>query len=750
MPSIICQRCHDINESNATICQKCGARFCSSCHLVIDSPNASICPHCGKKDLGFKPGKFAATTYIPPSAQSSSFSQTYCSNCGSKIEAGMRKCPYCGRLGDLVTQTPQQGYGVMKPAHGEPVYGHSRPEAEATSTQKVCIKCGTPIPPGSSLCPKHGKFGGGSKLTEGFTPQKDKRFEGEVYRRMMERSSATPEQDRAPARHTPPEEIYPQMSAASPASREAMMQPESAELRTCPNCGSQVPDRSKICPNCGNNRLPHQRSSPMLKAEEYYKSKSATVPQPVPAHTQPVPAYTQPVPAYTQPEEQYYGRPAVQPFEMAQPAPYPEMVARPRPVGKNVKQKAHKEDGHPERARRKKKSPLPLLLALLAVTGVIIISVVLIMDQLQTPQQQIVPHKTTPTTNTPVATPTNPVVSAIQYSDITQTSAVVTWKTDVRSNSLVTYCLDGGTQCESDRDDALVTDHSVKLSDLEAGKSYHITVQSRLGSDPDAAEGSLEATTDLQTTSIIDTTPPKITGIEVKNLTSGSTASTATIEWQTDEPATSQVSYGTSSTYGTAQPAQTDTTLLKDHSVPLSTLPLKTTIHFKVVSRDAAGNEASSADNTFLTPAAAGPSIGLSAPDFTLKCADGSEVELSTLRGKKVIINFWNLHCPYCMEELPYFQTVRDNPANSNVAMLIINTTAVFGPDMPEAVGAEISSANYTFTVPLDDTGAVAQSYNVTNTIPWTFFLDSSGVIKSVQDGKFDSANDIESRLNSY
>ncbi|MGA9048905.1 MAG: redoxin domain-containing protein [Dehalococcoidia bacterium] len=736
MPSIICQRCHDINESNATVCQKCGARFCPSCHLVIDSPSASICPHCGKKDLGFRPGKFAATTYIPPSAQSSGFNQTYCSNCGSKIDPGMKKCPYCGRLGDLVTQTPQQGYGVMKPAHGEPVSGYSRPQPEAPVTQKVCMKCGTPIPPGSSLCPIHGKFGGGSTLSENAPPLPG-RHTGDLWRRIEEKraASAAAEQMRTQMRHTPPEQIYPQMNAAAPEQGEAVMQPESAELRICPNCGAQVPDRSKICPNCGNNRLPHQRSNPMLKAEEYYKSRVATVPQPVPA--------------YTPPQEQYYGRPAVQPFEMAQPAPYPEVVARPHPERKRVKHREPKEAGRPERAHRQKKSPLPILLALLAVTGVIIISVVLVMDQLQTPQQPVI-TKTTPSKTT-VAAPTNPVISNIQYSDITESSATVTWKTDVRSNSLVIYCLNGGTQCENARDDALVTDHSVNLTDLQAGKSYHITVQSRLSSDPDSAQGSLEATNDLQATAIVDTTPPKITGPVVKNLISGATAAKATIEWQTDKPATSQVSYGTSNTYGTVQPAEADTTLVKDHSVALNMLPLSATIHYKVVSKDASGNEADSVDTTFVTPTAAGTAIGQSAPDFTLTCTDGSQVELNMLQGKKVIINFWNLDCHYCMDELPYFQAVKDNPANSNVALLIVNTSAGgFPNNKPEEVGAQLQNSNYTFTVPLDSTGAVAQSYSVTNGIPVTYFLDSSGIIRSFQDGSFSSANDIQSRLNSY
>jgi thiol-disulfide isomerase/thioredoxin/RNA polymerase subunit RPABC4/transcription elongation factor Spt4 len=734
MPSIICQRCHDINESNAITCQKCGARFCPSCHLVIDSPSASICQHCGKKDLGFRPGKFAATSYIPPSAQSTSFSQTYCSNCGSKIDPGMKKCPYCGRLGDLVTQTPQQGYGVMKPAHGEPVSSYSRSEPEAPAAQKVCMKCGTPIPPGSSLCPIHGKFGGGAKLTEGFTPQKDKRFEGEVYRRMMERSSAPTQQNRAPAGYTPPEQIYPQMGVSQPAPREDMMQSESAELRTCPNCGAQVPDRSKICPNCGNNRLPHQRSSPMLKAEEYYKSRVATAPQPVPSYSQP----------YSQPAEQYYGRPAVQPFEMAQPAPYPEMVARPHPEHKKVKHKAHKEAEHSERAHRQKKSPLPILLALLAVTGVIIISVVLVMDQLQTPQP--VALQSTTATKPTVATPQNPVISAIQYSDVGQTSAVVAWKTDLRSNSLVQYCLNGGIQCETARDDTLVTDHSVKLSDLQPGTAYHITVISKLGSDLDSPEGTLDATDNLQTSAIVDTTPPKITGPTVTNLVSSSTAATATVEWQTDEPATSQVSYGTSATYGTVQPAQTDTTLVRDHSVTLNMLPLTATIHYKVVSRDAAGNEADSVDTTFLTPAASGTGIGQLAPDFTLTCTDGSNFTLSSLRGSKVILNFWSINCPPCRAEMPALQQMHERYPNLPIIAVHAN---ILGSPEDYQIGGYLTDNAITLTVPIDKVGQAGSLYNIT-TIPRTFFLDSTGAIKKIQDGEFGGISEIETMYNSY
>lgn len=388
---------------------------------------------------------------------------------------------------------------------------------------------------------------------------------------------------------------------------------------------------------------------------------------------------------------------------------------------------------------------MPILLALLAMVGVVIIVVVLVMDQLQTPQQVVAPHATT-STNTTVATAANPVISAIQYSDITESSATVNWKTDVRSNSRVVYCLEGGTDCQTARDDALVTDHSVKLSDLQPGKSYHITVLSGLSSDINAAQGSQEATNDLQTTAIVDKTPPKITGPTVMNLVSSSTAATATVEWTTDKPSTSQVAYGTSATYGTVQPAQTDTTLVTDHSVTLNMLPLTATIHFKVTSRDSSGNEASSVDTTFTTPAASGTQIGQLAPDFTLVTTDGTNLNLASFRGSKVILNFWSINCGPCREEMPALQQMHVN--HPNLPIICVHSNILGSPTGPQ-IGGYISQNSLTLTVPIDDTGQVGELYNI-NTIPRTFFLDEGGTIKKIQDGEFGGLSEIETMLNSY
>src|SRR5207248_6457095 len=85
----------------------------------------------------------------------------------------------------------------------------------------------------------------------------------------------------------------------------------------------------------------------------------------------------------------------------------------------------------------------------------------------------------------------------------------------------------------------------------------------------------------------------------------------ATIGWATDEPATSLVDYGTTSSYGSSSPL--DPTLVTNHSVALSGLAANTLYHYRVKSTDASGNPASSGDFTFSTAAIAQFPAGVNA-----------------------------------------------------------------------------------------------------------------------------------------
>jgi hypothetical protein len=100
------------------------------------------------------------------------------------------------------------------------------------------------------------------------------------------------------------------------------------------------------------------------------------------------------------------------------------------------------------------------------------------------------------------------------------------------------------------------------------------------------------------TTANPDTTPPAISNVAASNLT----ATGASVAWTTDEASDTQVEYGTSTAYGTS--TTLNATGVTSHVANLSGLSASTLYHYRVKSRDAAGNLATSGDFTFTTAAA--------------------------------------------------------------------------------------------------------------------------------------------------
>jgi len=95
---------------------------------------------------------------------------------------------------------------------------------------------------------------------------------------------------------------------------------------------------------------------------------------------------------------------------------------------------------------------------------------------------------------------------------------------------------------------------------------------------------------------VVDSTPPVISALTASSITT----STASISWTTDEPADTQVEFGLTASYG--QSTTLDTSLGNAHAASLVGLQSSTTYHYRVKSRDAASNLATSGDQTFITP----------------------------------------------------------------------------------------------------------------------------------------------------
>ncbi|MBI4057353.1 MAG: right-handed parallel beta-helix repeat-containing protein [Elusimicrobia bacterium] len=82
-----------------------------------------------------------------------------------------------------------------------------------------------------------------------------------------------------------------------------------------------------------------------------------------------------------------------------------------------------------------------------------------------------------------------------------------------------------------------------------------------------------------------------------------------TITWSSNEPSDSQVEYGLTTSYGSS--TNLDPSLVIQHSVALTDLEPSTLYHFRVKSKDAAGQLRISSDYTFTTLSALGDDMGL-------------------------------------------------------------------------------------------------------------------------------------------
>lgn len=332
-----------------------------------------------------------------------------------------------------------------------------------------------------------------------------------------------------------------------------------------------------------------------------------------------------------------------------------------------------------------------------------------------------------------------PVISKVEVSSITGTSAVVTWQTDEPATSQVMVCDPGGSCTWTELDETLVTTHSVSLSNLKPNIAYKLTATST-----DAKENQAIYEGEFTTLSGAVGAQLLVSGVTTSNITD----SNATVKWKTDKAASSQVEYGTTGAYGSATPLDSKT--VSDHSVTLTGLKPNTLYHFRVKSKDASGSEATSQDQTLTTrgtvsvAAEEGPEVGKRAPDFTLPDINGKTVKLSDFRGKTVILKFW-VDSQSARNEMPVLQAFYEKWKDKELVLLAINWKQT-----PEEVKKFVTDRALTFPVLLDEKGEVAAKYRVSPSVyPTSFFINRDGIIKEKRDAPLRNETQIESIINS-
>ena len=128
------------------------------------------------------------------------------------------------------------------------------------------------------------------------------------------------------------------------------------------------------------------------------------------------------------------------------------------------------------------------------------------------------------------------------------------------------------------------------------------------------------------------------------------------------------------------------------------------------------------------------PLLGTAAPDIDLASLDGTRVQLSELRGRPVIVNFWATWCIPCREEFPLLATAYAEHATDGLEILgVIHDDSVDGARrFAEAHGA-------TWPMLLDADDAAWADY-IGVGLPMSFFIDREGVVRGFSLGGFSEA----------
>lgn len=117
------------------------------------------------------------------------------------------------------------------------------------------------------------------------------------------------------------------------------------------------------------------------------------------------------------------------------------------------------------------------------------------------------------------------------------------------------------------------------------------------------------------------------------------------------------------------------------------------------------------------------------APDFTLPTLTGTDIKLSDLRGRPVLLNFWATWCAPCRVEMPELEAAYQSHTADKLAIIAINreeTAALVEPFVTEM--------GLTFDIALDEKAEISNLYGVFN-MPTSYFLDGSGRVVAIHRG---------------
>ena len=133
----------------------------------------------------------------------------------------------------------------------------------------------------------------------------------------------------------------------------------------------------------------------------------------------------------------------------------------------------------------------------------------------------------------------------------------------------------------------------------------------------------------------------------------------------------------------------------------------------------------------------AGPhaAVGDPAPAIAGTTLDGTTFDLASLAGKPVLINFWGPSCVPCRDEFPLLEAKLAQHGAEGLTVV-----GVLTDDPVEPARDFVAQYGANWPTVVDPVRAIKSAYRVAAR-PQTYFVDGTGVIRSIQVGELTDAD---------
>jgi alpha-L-arabinofuranosidase len=324
-----------------------------------------------------------------------------------------------------------------------------------------------------------------------------------------------------------------------------------------------------------------------------------------------------------------------------------------------------------------------------------------------------------------------PVITAVTATSVSSTSETITWTTDQATSSLVNYGATSSYGSSSAPNSTLVNTHSVTLTGLTAGATYNFDVVSANAGGISANSANATFTTAAGT--------PVITAITATSVSSTS----ETITWTTDQPTSSLVNYGATSSYGSS--SALNNTLSTSHSVTLTGLTASTSYNFDVVSANSGGTSATSTNSTFTT--AAGTPV-ITAVTAASVSSTSETITWTTDQPTSSLVNYGATSSYGSSSGL---NNTLSTTHSVTLTGLTASTSYNFDVVSANAGGTSANSANATFTTaagtPVITAVTAAAVSSTSETITWTTDQPTSSLVNYGRTQSYGSSSAVGSSL---